>query len=106
MQEQPNGMGEEAMAAPVLGGVGVFLAGDDRIEPLPQQARQRRGHVVRAPRVGQGPHEAGRESAMRIELSLGQAPGVAGALAALEIGGPLPQRIERRESKEGSRKKR
>jgi len=47
---------EGGVVTQTVGVVGVFVAGHDLIEPLPQQARQRVIHLLRAPRVGQGPH--------------------------------------------------
>ena len=92
VREQLEGRG----VAQAVGVVGVFIPSHDLIQTLPQQAGQRMVHLVRAPRVAQGPHQTGRQPALVIELPQRQQPGVGSDLAALEIGGQLAGGVERK----------
>ena len=72
--------------AQTVGVVGIFVAGDDLIDALPQQGQCIVLHAILMPRIAESLGPVPRQMMALIEGAQGQQTGVAGDLAAGKIG--------------------
>ena len=74
------------IVAQTVGVVGVFVAGDDLIDALPQQRERVVTHAVVLPRIAEACGPVAGQMMALIEGAQGQQTGIAGDLAAGKIG--------------------
>jgi hypothetical protein len=72
--------------AQTIGVVGIFVAGDDLIDALPQQRQRVMTHAVILARIAQACSPVAGQTMALIEGTQGQQTGIAGDLAPRKIG--------------------
>ena len=77
---------QQRIVAQAVGVVGVFVAGDDLVDALPQQSERIVLHAVVLPRIAEQLGQFAGQLMALIEGPQGQQAGIAGDLAAGKIG--------------------